>query len=297
MRGTDNQKAASPRKGWITVYCDGACKNNGKANAIAGIGVWWGPKDHRNAAERCPGAQTNNRAELIALIRVLETVPRSKTPLMIRTDSKYTIDCFREWIAKWRRNGWKTSKGEPVKNESIIRYLDALLAERSASGQEIELDYVAGHKGHEGNEGADRLANDGCLLPKVLDQDWNALEAQTRQRTAKSRSLLDDVDPVDAGAVVETIPGGRSMLAKGKEKAVESETEITNNAKIQTQPIPIPPVQLKWAAYEPIPDSWLLENSPGPSPASSASDSFSFSFGSASTSSSIHSSTNVRIPT
>ena len=67
--------------GWDVVYSDGACKGNGKIGSIAGVGVWWGrddpryacvdthvllpPTRNRNIAERCPGVQTNNRAELI----------------------------------------------------------------------------------------------------------------------------------------------------------------------------------------------------------------------------------------
>lgn len=66
---------------WIVVYSDGACKGNGQAGSVAGVGVYWGPNDPRsvplcrlcyvelmdtsNIAERCPGDQTNNRAELI----------------------------------------------------------------------------------------------------------------------------------------------------------------------------------------------------------------------------------------
>lgn len=63
------------------------------------------------------------------------------------------------------------------------------------------MDYVVGHKYYEGNEDADRLANDGCLLLEVAGQDWNALEAQTRQKTAKTRHLRDDVGHIEAGAV------------------------------------------------------------------------------------------------
>lgn len=51
--------------GWDVVYSDGACKGNGKVGSVAGVGVWWGHNDPRNIAERCPGDQTNNRAELI----------------------------------------------------------------------------------------------------------------------------------------------------------------------------------------------------------------------------------------
>lgn len=53
--------------GWLVVYTDGACKGNGRQGAIAGVGVWWGHNDPRNIAERCPGSQTNNRAELIVI--------------------------------------------------------------------------------------------------------------------------------------------------------------------------------------------------------------------------------------
>ncbi|RDX43197.1 hypothetical protein OH76DRAFT_1237821 [Lentinus brumalis] len=79
--------------GWDVVYSDGACKGNGKVGSVAGIGVWWGANDPRNLAERCPGCQTNNRAELIAIVRVLETTPHTKQPLLIKTDSKYSIRC------------------------------------------------------------------------------------------------------------------------------------------------------------------------------------------------------------
>ncbi|TFK79390.1 ribonuclease H-like protein, partial [Polyporus arcularius HHB13444] len=79
--------------GWDVVYSDGACKGNGKVGSVAGIGVWWGANDPRNLAERCPGGQTNNRAELIAIVRVLETTPHTKKPLLIKTDSKYSISC------------------------------------------------------------------------------------------------------------------------------------------------------------------------------------------------------------
>ncbi|KAI0746188.1 ribonuclease H-like domain-containing protein [Earliella scabrosa] len=123
--------------GWDVVYSDGACKGNGKAGSIAGVGVWWGPNDVRNVAERCPGGQTNNRAELIAIVRVLETAPHTKRPLLIKTDSKYSISCFREWMPKWLRNGFKSSTGQPVKNAPLIRYLSALLDLRAREGQKV----------------------------------------------------------------------------------------------------------------------------------------------------------------
>ncbi|KAH9938826.1 ribonuclease H-like domain-containing protein [Epithele typhae] len=169
--------------GWNVVYSDGACKGNGNAGSVAGVGVWWGPGDSRNIAERCPGAQTNNRAELIAIVRVLETTPHSKHPLLIKTDSKYSISCFREWLPKWKRSNFKTSSGEPVKNRSLILYLDALLDQRARRGQKVHLQYVKGHAGIIGNEGADYEANQGVKKPLAPERDWDALTDALQEET------------------------------------------------------------------------------------------------------------------
>ncbi|PIL28019.1 hypothetical protein GSI_09870 [Ganoderma sinense ZZ0214-1] len=182
--------------GWDVVYSDGACKGNGKPRSVAGIGVWWGSDDVRNIAERCPGGQTNNRAELTAIVRVLETTPHTKRPLLIKTDSKYSISCFREWMPKWLKSGFVASNGKPVKNAPLIRYLSALLDQRAREGQkarstlvpsslgfprphfksdQVHLQYVKGHAGEEGNEGADYLANLGATMGELPENDWDAL--------------------------------------------------------------------------------------------------------------------------
>ncbi len=70
-----------------TVYCDGACARNGKANARAGVGVFFGDGDSRNVSERLHGKQTNQRAELMAAVRALQQDPRND--LVVRTDSEY----------------------------------------------------------------------------------------------------------------------------------------------------------------------------------------------------------------
>ncbi|KAF8131655.1 ribonuclease H-like domain-containing protein [Boletus edulis] len=155
------------------VYCDGACKGNGQPGSVAGIGVWWGHGDPRNIAERCPGGQTNNRAELIAIVRILETTPRLKRRLLIKTDSKYSIQCVTSWIFNWMRNGFLAADGKPVKNRALIRYLAALLHVRRKTSQT-------------GNEAADQLANLGAtkatvsnlLKPiKVVDDDLKVTSA------------------------------------------------------------------------------------------------------------------------
>ncbi|KAL4254703.1 Ribonuclease H, partial [Abortiporus biennis] len=178
----NSASATSERPGWDVVYSDGACKGNGKTGSVAGIGVWWSDQDPRNIKERCPGAQTNNRAELIAIARVLETAPKITKPLLIKTDSQYSMNCFKQWIHNWKNKNWKNSKGEAVKNAELIRYIDALLGERAMGRQKVEMEYVQGHVGIPGNEGADGLANEGCLYPEEPDRDWVALEAEVFRR-------------------------------------------------------------------------------------------------------------------
>lgn len=146
----------------VIVYTDGSCINNGKPNAQAGIGVYWG-KDHKdNLSEPLPGTlQTNQRAELMGCIRALEVYlkkPASQKPLEIRTDSQYTIKCATEWIKNWKCNGWKSSNGNSVMNKDLIQTLDGL-----AQQTKVKWVHVRGHKGEPGNEAADKLANAGRI--------------------------------------------------------------------------------------------------------------------------------------
>ena len=60
----------------INVYTDGACSNNGRANAKAGLGIYFGENDPRNSSERIIGKQTNNTAELTAILRAAAILQR-----------------------------------------------------------------------------------------------------------------------------------------------------------------------------------------------------------------------------
>ncbi|KAJ7204408.1 ribonuclease H-like domain-containing protein [Mycena pura] len=174
--------------GRLVVYSDGACKGNGQAGSVAGIGVWWGEGDPRNIAERCPGDQTNNRAELIAILRILEETPQSTRPLVIKSDSIYSIKCFTEWINGWIKNNWKASTGLPVKNKELIKYIKAHLDARAQRGQKVLLEHVKGHNGDEGNEGADGLANVGATLPTQPERNWESLEAELHAQLEAERA-------------------------------------------------------------------------------------------------------------
>ncbi|KAG6856024.1 hypothetical protein H0H87_008341 [Tephrocybe sp. NHM501043] len=220
------------------VYSDGACKGNGKPGSIAGVGVWWGENDPRNIAERCPGEQTNNRAELIAIVRVLESTPKSKKPLLIKTDSQYSMKCFNEWLPKWSRNNFRTAGGEPVKNVGVIKYVSALLKARGLMGQEVRLQYVKGHSGDMGNDGADAQANLGARLPEVTERDWAKAEQEVTKQAEEDRRLnIENPTPVPLQAVAGEL--ARAVDEPRKVRKVDHEVSFSSLHSASSSKSPI----------------------------------------------------------
>ncbi|KDQ50240.1 hypothetical protein JAAARDRAFT_588769 [Jaapia argillacea MUCL 33604] len=203
---------------WDVVYTDGACSNNGKVGAVAGIGVWWGHDHPSNISERCPGDQTNNRAELIALIRVLESTPIGTRPLLIKTDSQYSMNCVNTWLPGWERNNWRSANGNPVKNKPLIQYLSVLLRARHHFKQKVELAYVKGHSGDEGNDGADGLAVAGTREAVRPDRDWDG-----------DRKKLEE--QMEKGGIPVTIGNGAApMPAIAAPPAMKKSTVVVDDA-------------------------------------------------------------------
>jgi len=81
-----------------------------------------------------------------------------------------------EWSLKWRQNGWRNAAGSPVANKPLIEYILTLLETRQRSGQPVKIEYVKGHSGNVGNDGADALAVAGCDLPEEPERDWVKLK-------------------------------------------------------------------------------------------------------------------------
>ena len=136
----------------VPVYADGACKGN---PGPGGWGVLIRMGQHSKELFGGEIMTTNNRMELTAVIRALEALKRS-CQLKIYTDSVYVQKGMTEWIVGWKARGWRTSDKKPVKNDDLWQQLDEL-----AQAHEIEWIWVKGHAGHEGNERADALANEG----------------------------------------------------------------------------------------------------------------------------------------
>ncbi|KAI1805733.1 RnaseH-domain-containing protein [Daldinia bambusicola] len=143
------------------VYTDGSSLANGRAGAAAGVGVFFGHGDARNISERLQGEpQTNQRAELTAILRALETVPIDQK-IRIFTDSKYSISCATEWYVNWQKNGWKTKDG-PVRNKDLVEAIRAKIDERTEAGTKTYFQWVKGHAEDAGNVAADELAVNGA---------------------------------------------------------------------------------------------------------------------------------------
>ncbi|MHA6623001.1 ribonuclease HI [Pseudonocardia sp. DLS-67] len=134
----------------VEIYTDGACSGN------PGPGGWGAVLRYGTVEKELHGGDagptTNNRMELMAPIRALETLTR---PVAVRvyTDSTYVRNGILGWLPRWKANGWTTSARTPVKNADLWRRLD-----EAAARHEVEWHWVKGHAGHPENERADRLA-------------------------------------------------------------------------------------------------------------------------------------------
>jgi ribonuclease HI len=139
----------------VEIYTDGACKGN------PGIGGWGALLRYAGHEREIFGGErstTNNRMELLAAIRALESLKRP-CKVHLHTDSRYVQKGICEWVDSWKTRNWHTAGKKPVKNEDLWRLLDYL-----AQQHDIEWYWVRGHSGHNDNDRADELANRGVEM-------------------------------------------------------------------------------------------------------------------------------------
>lgn len=134
----------------IKIYTDGACKGN---PGPGGWGALLRYNDHEKTLYGGETQTTNNRMELTAAIKALEALKRP-CEVHLYTDSQYMRQGMTEWLSQWKKNGWRNSRKEPVKNVDLWQQLDSL-----AMQHKIKWHWVKGHSGHPENELADALAN------------------------------------------------------------------------------------------------------------------------------------------
>lgn len=136
----------------VNIWTDGACKGN------PGPGGWGALLKHGRHEKELFGGEletTNNRMELMGVIQALKALKRP-CRVIVHTDSQYVQKGMQEWLANWKRRGWRTADKKPVRNADLWQELDALV-----SRHELEWKWVRGHAGDPGNERADLLANQG----------------------------------------------------------------------------------------------------------------------------------------
>lgn len=136
----------------LVIYTDGACRGN------PGPGGWGAVLEyngHRRELKGGEPATTNNRMELLAAIQALDSLSEC-CAVVLHTDSTYVMQGLTQWMPAWKARGWRTSDRKPVKNQDLWQRLDA-----AAQRHKIDWRWVKGHSGNEGNEAADRLANQG----------------------------------------------------------------------------------------------------------------------------------------
>ncbi len=141
-------------KSQVDIWTDGACKGN---PGTGGWGVLLRMGQHEKTLFGGEPETTNNRMELLAVIKALQALKRSCI-VNLHTDSSYVQKGMTQWLDNWKQRQWRTANKKPVKNADLWQTLDALAAEH-----EINWLWVKGHAGDPGNERADELANQGVL--------------------------------------------------------------------------------------------------------------------------------------
>lgn len=136
----------------VVIHTDGACRGNPGPGGWGALLVYG---DHRRQLCGGDAHTTNNRMELLAAIRALESL-RQPCRVQLYTDSNYVRQGITDWLPRWQKNGWRTAGRKPVKNADLWQQLDAL-----NQTHEVAWHWVKGHAGDPGNEAADALANRG----------------------------------------------------------------------------------------------------------------------------------------
>ena len=228
---TTNPMAAKPN---VTVaYTDGACKGN------PGAGGWGAHLIFSDGSTQdLYGGEpdtTNNRMELMGAISALKYSPQD-IKIELWTDSSYVKNGINEWIANWKKRGWKTASKKSVANQDLWQQLDAL-----NNARDVDWHWVKGHAGHAGNEKADELANLGVTSSSERDTN-NAINNAIKKKPSIAVDAekdwlsfdplgLDDFEDEEVQQLEDTV------LLNGFVTTEKSLTVTANHKSYNTKPI------------------------------------------------------------
>ncbi len=141
----------------VTIHTDGSCLGNPGPGGWAAV-LRYG--DHRRELSGGFARTTNNRMEILGVVRALETLNETCS-VDLHTDSQYVAKAITErWLANWQRNGWRTAAKKPVKNQDLWQMLAPLLTRHT-----VRFHWLKGHAGHPENERCDELARAEASRP------------------------------------------------------------------------------------------------------------------------------------
>ena len=141
----------------VALITDGSCLGN------PGPGGWAAVLRYGKHARELSGADpetTNNRMEMTAVLEGLSAL-REPCRVTIEIDSEYVKKGITEWLAGWKRRGWKTASKQPVKNQDLWRRLDEAVARH-----DVKWRWVKGHAGHADNNRCDELARAAAMTAR-----------------------------------------------------------------------------------------------------------------------------------
>jgi len=164
----------------VEIFTDGACRGN------PGPGGWAAILRYGQAERAISGAEphtTNNRMELTAAIEGLAALKR-RSRVVLTTDSQYVKQGITQWLAGWKRRGWRRADRQPVLNQDLWQRLDRLNA-----AHEVRWEWVKGHSGNAENEAVDRAANDAIDAMLESPQPGSARGLPLASKSPQPRSI------------------------------------------------------------------------------------------------------------
>ncbi|MDP8185870.1 ribonuclease HI [Phocoenobacter skyensis] len=144
----------------VEIFTDGSCLGN---PGSGGIGVLLRYNQHEKKVTKGYFQTTNNRMELRAVIEALSLL-KEPCQVILFSDSQYMKNGIQKWIFNWKKNDWKTSAKQPVKNKDLW-----IALEQQIKFHQIDWQWVKGHSGHRENEICDELAREGANNPTLED--------------------------------------------------------------------------------------------------------------------------------
>lgn len=201
----------------IVVYTDGSCEGNEQKDVTlrkAGIGVYFPDALEFNVSEKLPFPPcSNNRAEMYAVIKALQVIMTNKyfekynKSILIKTDSQFTIDLVTQWLAKWKKNGFKRSGKKAISNPDLVNMIDNTITQAQAGGYTITFQHVRAHTTEPNvpktdqkwidwycNDQADKLSSvDGSISFRPADR----IQSITDLHQQEHKLVRNDIDKFD----------------------------------------------------------------------------------------------------